>query len=136
MRCLLNLILAVGLTAACQREATLTYNQPPAGSYTIGTRQVRIGDSIVPIDGASVTTEFFKAVGVLPRLGRFFIESDHAPQATPVAVLSHDLWRGRFESSAAIVGRTIDVDGRLVTVVGIAPQGFTLPGSTMIWTPK
>ena len=136
MRCLLNLVLAVALTAACDREAAVTYNQPPAGSYTIGTRQVKIGDAIVPMDGASVTPEFFRAVGVQPMLGRFFVEADQASQATAVIVLSHDLWRGRFDSSPAIIGRTLDVDGHPATVVGIAPRGFTLPGNTLVWTPK
>src|SRR5688500_6187811 len=111
MRCLLNLVLAVTLAAACDREATVTYNQPPGGSYTIGTRQVKIGDAIVPMEGASVTPEFFRAVGVQPILGRFFVEGDHAQQATAVAVLNHDLWKGRFDSSPAIIGRTLEVDG-------------------------
>jgi hypothetical protein len=136
MKHLLHLVLAVTVTAACGREATVTYKQPPAGSYTIGTRQVRIGDSIVPVDGASVTPEFFRAVGVPPMLGRFFVEADQAPQATPVVVLSHDLWRGRFDSSPAIIGRTLEVDGHPATVVGIARRGFTLPGNTLVWTPK
>ena len=137
MRSKLSWVLAVlFVAAACNREAPVNYKQPPAGSYTIGTHQVKIGDSLVRLDGASVTPEFFTAVGVQPLLGRFFAEGEQGPQAGRVVVLSHDLWRERFDASPAIIGRTLDVDGHPTTVVGIAPRGFTLPGATLIWTPK
>lgn len=127
---------AVTVIAACGREQPVTYKPPPDSTYTVGTRQVKIGDSIIPVDGASVTPGFFTAVGVSPLLGRFFVEGDQGTQGQRVVVLSHDLWRERFEASPTIIGRTLEVDGRPATIVGIAPPGFTLPGATLVWTPK
>ena len=136
MRRKLNWVLAaLVLAAACDREA-VTYKQPPAGSYTTGTRRVKIGNAIVAVDGASVTPEFFRAIGVPPLLGRFFLVGDRKSQAPPVVVLSYAIWKERFNAAPEITGRTIEIDGHAATVVGIAPRGFSLPGSTQIWTPK
>ena len=127
---------AVALVAACDREKPVTYKQPPAGSYTVGIRQVKIGDSIVPVDGAAVTAEFFKAVGVPPMIGRVFVGEEHGRLATTVVALSHDFWKGRFDSSPEIIGRVLEIDGHPTTVVAVMPPGFTLPGATLVWTPK
>lgn len=136
MRRLNLVLLAVLLAVACDRERTVTYKQPPTGSYTVGTRQVKVGDSIVPVDGASVTAEFFRTVGVQPLLGRPFVGEEHGRLATTVVALSHDFWKERFDSSPAIIGRQLEIDGQPTTVVAVFPPGFTLPGATLVWTPK
>jgi macrolide transport system ATP-binding/permease protein len=75
--------------------------------------------------GQLVTANFFDVLRVRPHLGRGFIASDTAAiDSAPVAVLSHDTWTRLFNADPGIVGRTITLNARPFTVVGIAPDGF------------
>jgi len=74
--------------------------------------------------GAYVTASYFDALGLRAAQGRFFLpEEDDTRGTHPVAVLSHGLWQGRF-GGRPIAGETIRLNGRSVTVVGVAPAGF------------
>jgi predicted permease len=75
--------------------------------------------------GYLATGNYFDMLGVTPALGRFFgPNDDRQPGAHPVAVLSYDYWRTRFLGDPGVVGRTITINGRAFTVLGVAPQGF------------
>ena len=74
-----------------------------------------------------VTANVFPTLGVSPALGRNFLPAEDRPGAEPVAVLGDALWHRRFAGDAAIVGRTIDLDGVRHLVVGVMPAGFRLP---------
>ena len=89
------------------------------------------------IVGARVSWEFFWLLGVQPARGRNFEARDDDSAATPVAILSDSLWRSHFAAEPGVVGRTIDLDGRPVTVIGILPPNFLFPlvGQAGIWTP-
>ena len=64
-------------------------------------------------------------MGVKPVLGRGFLpEEDRTPNTHPVMVLSHSLWQRRFNADPAIVGKTIYLNGRPFTVVGVMPESF------------
>jgi len=77
------------------------------------------------INGMLVSGNYFQVLGLVPAAGRFFVpEEDRDPGAHPVVVLSHGLWRHRFGSDSAIVGKDITVNGRRFMVVGVAPAGF------------
>jgi predicted permease len=90
-----------------------------------------------PIVGASVNAEFFRMLGVIPQQGRVFTAQEEKPGSPGVAVLSHELWRNRFAGDPAVVGKTIQVDGAAVSVVGIMPEGFhlALMGPVKLWMP-
>jgi hypothetical protein len=126
---------AVVLLVACG-DAKSTYKQPPVGSYVTGAHQLKIGDAVTSVEGATVTIDFFSAAGVLPLLGRFFVEGDQAPGAPPVVVLSHDLWTERFASSPSIIGQNLELDGRHAIVVSVAPRDFRVPEGARLWTLK
>ena len=83
-----------------------------------------------------VSGNFFQVVGVTPALGRGFTPSDEESGAPEVALLDHGLWKRRFGSDPAVLGRTILVNGEPATVVGVLPRGFRfsrgLPG---VWLP-
>lgn len=67
------------------------------------------------------TGNYFEVLGVKPALGRFFRpDEDHTPGAAPVAVLSHGLWQRRFGGGPDALGRTFNVNGTPLTVVGVA----------------
>jgi hypothetical protein len=76
--------------------------------------------------GLLVSGNYFDLLGLKPALGRMFTaELDRSPGAAPFVVLSHATWLRRFGGDSTIVGRSIPINGRPYTVVGVAPQGFT-----------
>jgi predicted permease len=87
------------------------------------------------IDGASVSTEFFRVLGVAPGLGRVPVRGEDTPDRASMVVLSHALWMRRFGGDSTLVGRTIDLDGAPVTVVGVMPAGFDFPNRSDAWVP-
>jgi putative ABC transport system permease protein len=71
-----------------------------------------------------VTANFLPLLVERPVLGRHFEPAEEGPGKPALAILSHDLWRRRFGADPAIVGRSIQVDGRAVEVRGVLPEGF------------
>jgi putative ABC transport system permease protein len=72
-----------------------------------------------------VTGNYFAALGIKPALGRFILPSEgDVLNADPVMVLSYAYWQTHFGADPQIVGRKVSVDGRPVTIVGVAPKGF------------
>jgi putative ABC transport system permease protein len=84
------------------------------------------------LEGVDVTTAFFDVLGVSPRLGRPFVESDAQPGAL-VVVISDGLWR-RLGNRPDIVGSTLQMDGKPYTVVGVARDN-TFPVQAAFWRP-
>jgi putative ABC transport system permease protein len=74
-----------------------------------------------------VSTGFFETLGVGPIHGRTFsLQETSDPSNNQVAVLSNSLWRTRFGSDAATVGRTIQLSGRSFLVIGVMPADMRL----------
>jgi len=85
---------------------------------------------------ASVTRNLFSVLGVRPALGRVFLPEEDRPGGPRIVLLSHALWKSRFDGDPGIVGRSIMLDGDKYTVVGVMPAAFAYPsGSVDIWTP-
>ncbi|HEY6825975.1 MAG TPA: ADOP family duplicated permease [Gemmatimonadaceae bacterium] len=76
------------------------------------------------LDGARVTWNYFRTLGVRVALGRDFTREEDAPDKTSVVVLSHKLWERRFAGDSAIVGRTISLNEKPRTVVGVLPADY------------
>ena len=75
--------------------------------------------------GEVVTGNYFSGMGVRPTLGRVFRpDEDQAPGEKPVCVLSYNFWRQRFQSDPDIAGKTIQINRRTFTIVGVAPRGY------------
>ena len=87
------------------------------------------------LDAARATGNLFAVLGVRPFLGRALADEDSRPQAAPVVVLSEGFWRRRFAADPGIVGRSLVLDGRPTTVVGVMPQSFQLPAGKAAWLP-
>ena len=83
-----------------------------------------------PVLGQTVTANFFTALGSPPARGRVFADGDES-----AAVLNYDYWRRRFNGDDSVVGRTLRINGRPVTVVGVAAPGFQGTGiqSCDVW---
>jgi len=84
---------------------------------------------------AQVTSKFFDVMGVQPILGRGFVEGEHFLGAEPVAVLGYGTWQQNFGGSRDIVGQVVEMDGVMRRIVGIAPEGFEIPGEVVLWIP-
>jgi len=88
----------------------------------------------VAIAHRAVSGEFFKTLGVAAAVGRTIDAGDDQIGAARAVVISHGLWQRQFGGDSAIVGRTIALDGRSFTVVGVMPRGFTYPFGTDAWS--
>jgi len=90
--------------------------------------------------GELVSGNYFDLLGVKPLLGRVFLpeECGDKPGAYPLAVISERLWRSRFGADPAVVGSSVLVNRRQLTIVGVVPAEFqgTQPGvANEIWIP-
>ncbi|KAA6461184.1 ABC transporter permease [Acidobacteria bacterium AB60] len=93
----------------------------------------RLGRQTFSLEGQSeavqvemVSGNYFRGLGVRTQAGRGIEDSDDAaPGSGPVAVISDNFWRSRFASAPNVVGRTIRVNTIPLTIVGVAPAGFT-----------
>ena len=75
------------------------------------------------LTGVAITSDFFSVLGKAPHVGRAFTDAD-LRQGTRLAILSHRVWRDRFASDPAIVGKPIRLDRATWTIVGVAPEGM------------
>ncbi len=74
-----------------------------------------------------VTCDFLPFLGVAPVVGRSFTPEECMSNSAPVMIMTEGLWRARFAADRSIVGRTVTVGDRAVTVVGVAPASFDFP---------
>ena len=93
-------------------------------AYTILAASVRRGDEPRLEVGEVVSANYFSVLGARTSLGRFFSPEEDQPGGPGVVVLSHALWRRRFDSDPAILGKVITVNGHPLTVIGVAEPGF------------
>ncbi|HKQ76435.1 MAG TPA: ABC transporter permease [Blastocatellia bacterium] len=77
----------------------------------------------------------FEILGVAPILGRTFTAEEEHWKNGLVVILSHDLWTRRFDAKPDVIGRTIALNNRSHTVIGIMPTGFKFPAVADLWVP-
>lgn len=88
------------------------------------------------LNSANVSWTLFPTLGVNPALGRGFISADDSPTASGTAILSWSLWQRRFGGDHGILDRTIYLEAKPYTVIGVMPAWFAFPYSnTQVWTP-
>ncbi|HET6582474.1 MAG TPA: ABC transporter permease [Nannocystaceae bacterium] len=91
--------------------------------------EIGIGDELEQVGGHIVTSDYFRVLRVGTAVGRTFEHDDDALGAHPEIVLSHEWWTQKFAADPDVVGRTLLVDGRPMTVIGVTQEGFT--GTTL-----
>ena len=122
-----NLTFEAWRTNATTVESLAAYR---GEAYTIG------GNDPTRIEGATVSPSLFPLLGAVPVAGRFFHDEEAVTGAPRVVVLSHALWQSRFNSDAGAIGRTVQLDGEMHEIVGIAPAWFYFPDrDAQLWTP-
>lgn len=101
------------------------------------------GNTVLSHDGEAqllstmtVTGNFFSVLGVPAAVGRTFTNEETWDTGERVAMVSHRLWRTRFGSDSSLIGRTIELGGYPVRVLGVVPATFTFPGRDPdVWRP-
>ena len=106
------------------RERTTAFSELAGygypNSYTLGRG---VDAQTVKVQLAS--GNFFKLLGVRPVLGRLFLDADdRVPQGEAVGVISYDAWRNQFGGDSAVIGRTVILQNKPFTVIGVTPHGF------------
>jgi hypothetical protein len=132
-QCLLTL--ALMMSTACFGLGVERTVDAPDGSYTPARWRVMVDGESDHIDGATVTPAFFSTSGTQPLLGRLFTEPEYQ-SALPARILAHRYWTKRFGSTPAIIGSTLEVEGRRIVIVGVAPPGFRPQAAGVLWLPK
>jgi len=88
------------------------------------------------VRAATFSWNLLPLLGIQPALGRGFTVADDQPSANPTALLSWGLWKRRFGGDNAILNRTILLDDKPYTVVGVMPPWFDLPSPAIqLWVP-
>jgi len=96
---------------------------------------LRTSDGPVQLTAAYVSPGFLRLLGAQPELGRLFAADEELPGRGETVVLSDKLWRRQFDADPRVIGRTLELSGRSVTVVGVMPAGATYPPWTDLWRP-
>ncbi len=96
--------------------------------------RMMVGDEPVLVPGARVSGGFFPALGVQPIMGRTFLPEEERTSAQRITVLSYDFWQ-RLGGDRNLVGKTVQLDRDVFTVVGIMPRGFSFPKDSELWFP-
>jgi putative ABC transport system permease protein len=94
-----------------------------------------LSDQAERIQIAVASANFFSVFGTEAVNGRLFIPADEQAGHAPVAVVSYSLWQRVFGSDSQLVGKSVTLDGRNYTVIGITPPDFQYPNKTELWLP-
>lgn len=120
-----------------QREQNTVFEKMAA--YTFTSRNLaEQGQTAERLLGLAATEDFFPMLRVAPAHGRVFKPEEFETGADNVVILTDRFWARRFGSDPNIVGRTIQLDGKTVEVIGVMPPGFDHPllwGPIDIWQP-
>jgi len=113
------------------------HNHSFAGLAAIAQQGLNLSGGSEPerLSGARVTTNFFDVLGEKPFLGRAFTPEEIQVGSHHVAILGYGLWQRRFAGSREVLGRTLNLNEEIYTVVGVMPAAFEFPARAEIWTP-
>ncbi|HEX5831540.1 MAG TPA: ABC transporter permease, partial [Gemmatimonadaceae bacterium] len=99
---------------------------------------LRLGDDARTLSGIVASDNYFRVLGLHPALGRCFTVADGHPRPEHEIVVSHEFWQRELGGASTAIGQVLHVDGRPLTVVGVAPPGFhgTMVGLVAdVWVP-
>ncbi|PYP61958.1 MAG: hypothetical protein DMD26_16510 [Gemmatimonadetes bacterium] len=92
---------------------------------TIRDFSLRSGTDVRTVGGLVTSGNYFEVLGIRPALGRFYTGSqDSAGGAEPVVVIGYDFWQRELRGDRGVLGRSIVLDSRPMTIIGVAPRGF------------
>jgi putative ABC transport system permease protein len=81
-----------------------------------------------------VRTNFFQMLGVAPLVGRFPADDDADPARAPVVIISYAAWQQHFHADKQAMGKTVFLDSKPYTVIGVMPKLFDFPREVDLWS--
>ncbi len=81
-----------------------------------------------------ISSDYFSLLGVQPVLGRFFAQGEDEIGAAPIVLVSANFWHRKLSGSSDVIGKSLNLDGKAYTIVGVAPANFDLFQRTLIPT--
>jgi putative ABC transport system permease protein len=87
------------------------------------------------ISGRLISANFFSTLEIRPVLGRAFTAAEDSVGGDPVVIIDHSLWQRRFGGSPDVLGRSLTLDGKSLTIVGVTPAGFRISGDCEVYLP-
>jgi len=96
---------------------------------------VQTSEHTVRVQGAMISANLPKLLGVPPTLGRAPEETDEEPGPSPVVLLGYDFWRRHFGSDPSLIGKSIRINDKPYAVIGVMPGGFSFPLDAELWFP-
>jgi hypothetical protein len=124
------------ILVACNRPTESADHPPFANSFHVELFEVRVGEAMENVNGAAVTSAFFREAKVLPLLGREFLDEEYQTANARVVVVAASLWQRQFGGDPALIGKSLLINERQYTVVGILPKTFQFPPGAELWIPQ
>ena len=123
--------------APADAEDLRANNQVFENMTTYGMQSFNMGanSDLQPVLGCRVSANFFDVLGISPATGRLFTAAEEEPGLDQVAIVSHGLWQRRFGSDQQLLGKTLLLNGRTYTIVGMMPKDFDYPVPVELWVP-
>lgn len=87
------------------------------------------------MNGAAVTMDFIKVLGLQPLLGRTFTQEEDSPNGPLVALIGEAVWHERFGGRADVLGSQLKLNSRTHTIIGVLPKAAEFPGGVRLWVP-
>lgn len=107
------------------RDNTPEFEQLAAMQAGNNTMSVRLGsEPAKALQTEYVSGNYFATFGIGPFAGRVLAEADDTPGSVPVAVMSYQAWQSEYGGDPSILGSTVYLQGKPVTIIGVAARGF------------
>ena len=101
--------------------------------FSYGPDSVSGGSEPVRMNVASVSKDFFKALGVQPFLGRSFVPDEQVVHGAPAMIVSYSYWRQFLGGGRDLLHVRLSMDGTAYPVIGVMPQRFDFPSGVSAW---
>src|SRR5215470_9964753 len=85
------------------------------------------------VDVTYATSNLFTTLGIEPRIGRWFLPDEDKPGSEAVALISFSFWQNHFGGNRSAIGRTVALDGKPCTIIGVLPANFHLLPGADVW---
>ena len=118
-----------------KHDSTSFVDMAPAFTISEYGFNVTAGGEPERAQGGQAAASFFSVLGVDPILGRSFLPEEDRPGGRPVVMVSESFWTRRFGRSPSIIGRSIGLDGKSYTLVGVLPRKIDALGHVDLWIP-
>jgi putative ABC transport system permease protein len=115
------------------REQTRSFTD--LALFTSGSLVLQGPEGPERVGGLFVSRNFFDLLGVRPCLGRFFGPEDERGESSSSLVLSYGTWQDRFGGDRSVLGRTLEVNGRMRTIIGVLPAEVAVLGPAFLGEP-